>query len=359
LTAQPASQTINSSSTGSYLLTATPSNGFAGAVTLTVGGLPKSGMTSTWTVNGTTSSGSSMTLPASAATRNVALAIGGAQPPAGTYSIPVTATSGSLSHQVSLTLVILNQNAANFTLSVNPSSQTVAQGTIGSTVSITRSSWTGNVALAVSGLPANASATFTPAATTGSSATLSISSSSSTPAGIYTIVITGTGSLTGDGNAGNGNGNGAGGQGGSGSSSPATRYAAFSLTVLPPFSISGDMTTALALGTRSTQALDLSITNPYSTPLTVSNLAVTLTKVQQAAGAKGTCNQTGVNSPNFQVTNLPASYSVTIPASSKMALSQLGSGARPTVTWIDQPGWAQNGCLGATLSFGYAGNGSF
>jgi hypothetical protein len=137
-----------------------------------------------------------------------------------------------------------------------------------------------------------------------------------------------------------------------------TRYAAFTLNVLPPFSITGNLTSSLALGLGNTRPLDLSITNPYSTPLTVSNIQVALGSVQQPAGAKGTCNQVGVNSPNFQVNNLPSGYSVTVPANSTLKLSQVGTGQKPTLTWIDQS-WAQNGCLGAKLNFTYSGNGTF
>ena len=337
-----------------------PSNGFAGAVTLTVGSLPKSTMSSSWTVGSTTTSGSSVTLPASATARTVSLAIGGGQPPAGTYAIPVTATSGTLSHQVSLSLVIISQNSANFTLSLSPGAQTVAQGTINSTISIARSNWSGSVALSVSGLPSNVTTVVSPSATTAASASLSITTSSATPAGTYTVQVVGTGDTGGSGNNGNGSGNGNG-QSASGSSgsSPQTRYAAFALTVLPPFQISGNLQTTLGLGPANSQPLDLSITNPYSTPLTVTNLAVALSAITQAAGAKGSCNLTGPLSPNFQVTNLPASYSVTVPANSTAKLSALGSGQRPSVTWIDQPGWAQNGCLGATLSFSYSGSGQF
>jgi hypothetical protein len=129
--------------------------------------------------------------------------------------------------------------------------------------------------------------------------------------------------------------------------------------VLPPFTISGNLASPLLLGIGKQQPLNLSITNPYSTPLTVTNLQVSLTSIQQAAGAKGTCNQTGASSPNFQITNLPTGYSVTIPANSTASLSKLGSGQQPTVTWIDQPNFAQNGCLGATLNFSYSGNGTF
>jgi hypothetical protein len=36
----------------------------------------------------------------------------------------------------------------------------------------------------------------------------------------------------------------------------------------------------------------------------------------------------------------------------------LGQQREPTVTWLDQP-WAQNGCLGSTISFSYRAKGRY
>lgn len=345
LSAQPPSQTIDSGSSAGYVVSVSPSNGFSGKVTLAASGLPK-GTSATWTVGTTTSSATaSVTVPSgSTGPQDATLTIGGGQPPEGTYSPKVTASSGSLSQSATLTLVVQKQNAANFALSVSPAAQTVAQGTVSSTVSIARTNWTGTVSLGpVTSLPANATATLSPISTTGSSATLSIATTSRTPPGLYTVVVGGSGVLSGK--------------------SASTRYAAFTLNVLPPFSISGNLAAPMALGLGGTQSLDLAITNPYGSPLTVSNIQVTLASIQQtAAGAKaGACGQTGTYSPNFQIRNVPATYEVTVPASSTRRLSQLNpspTAPKPTVTWLDQA-WAQNGCLGATLNFSYSASGRF
>lgn len=335
LSVQPPSETISSGSTTTYVLSVSPTTA---PVSLSVGAVPK-GMVASWTVGSASASGSSVSIPASSGTRTATLTLGGGQPPAGTYSPTVTATaSGYATQSVALTLNVVNQNAANFTLSVNPTTQTVAQGTSASTVAITRANWTGAVALSTAGLPAGTSAAFSPTSTTGSASNLTITTTDSTPAGTYTVDVVGSAVLSG--------------------STASTRYAAVTLTVLPMFSISGSLSAPTSLVLGSSQPLDLSITNPYSTPLTVSNLRVSLASINQAAGAKGTCNQTGANSPNFQVGNLPASYAVTVPANSTAKLSQLGA-QKPTVTWLDQPGFAQNGCLGAHLTFAYSGSGTF
>jgi hypothetical protein len=83
----------------------------------------------------------------------------------------------------------------DFALSASPASRTVAQGS-GTSYTATVSASTGfsgSVALSVSGLPAGATGTFSPAsiATSGSS-TLSVSTSNATPAGNYPLTITAT-----------------------------------------------------------------------------------------------------------------------------------------------------------------------
>lgn len=86
----------------------------------------------------------------------------------------------------------------NFSLSASPTSRTVTAG--GSTtyaVTVTSSNgFNSDVALSVSGLPAGASGSFTPASVSGGSgsSTLTVSTSASaTPPGTYTLTITGTG----------------------------------------------------------------------------------------------------------------------------------------------------------------------
>jgi len=88
----------------------------------------------------------------------------------------------------------------DFTLSATPASQTVLVGnSVAYTVNVgAQNGFNGSVSLGVSGIPASASASFSPASinTSGSSA-LNISTTSSTPAGTYTLTITGTsGSLS-------------------------------------------------------------------------------------------------------------------------------------------------------------------
>jgi hypothetical protein len=85
----------------------------------------------------------------------------------------------------------------DFTLAATPASRTVVQGS-GTTYDVTigrLGSFSGDVALSASGLPAGASASFSPNPATGAASTMNVSTNASTtPPGTYTLTITGTGS---------------------------------------------------------------------------------------------------------------------------------------------------------------------
>ena len=92
--------------------------------------------------------------------------------------------------------------AATFSVAASPSSQTIAPGA-GTSYTVTLAAlngYGGNVALSVtSGLPTNATASFSPTTVTGGSgtSTLTITTTSSVTPGTYTLVISGTdGTLT-------------------------------------------------------------------------------------------------------------------------------------------------------------------
>jgi uncharacterized membrane protein len=95
---------------------------------------------------------------------------------------------------------IYSNNAADFSLTSTPASQTVVQGG-GTTYTQTVTSvagFNGDVAFSVSGLPTDATGTFNPTSVTGSgTSTLTVTSATTTPTGTYTLTITGTsGALT-------------------------------------------------------------------------------------------------------------------------------------------------------------------
>jgi len=99
----------------------------------------------------------------------------------------VTASSGGKTGTASVTVT-------DFSLSASPTSRTIKHGK-STTYSITITRLFGSnssVAFTVTGLPANANASFSPASTTGTSTTLTVSTSGRSPRGVYTVVITGT-----------------------------------------------------------------------------------------------------------------------------------------------------------------------
>ena len=185
ISATPASQTVAPGQVASYTVTAGALNGFADTVSLSVSGLP-AGASATFNPASMTGSGT--------ATLQVSTS-GGA--PSGTSTLTITGTSGSLTHTTTVSLVVA---APDFTLSVSPGSQSIRRGSATSyAVTVgALNGFTGLVVLSASGLPAGATASFTPASVAGSgSSTLRVSTSGSTPTGTYTLKITGTfGSLT-------------------------------------------------------------------------------------------------------------------------------------------------------------------
>jgi hypothetical protein len=180
LAVTPSRQTIAAGDSTTYSVTVAPTGGFAGAVSLAVGGLP-SGATGTFSPNPamTTSNLSVVTDPAT---------------PAGSYALTITGTSGSLSHTALATLVVNAVLPPDFTISAAPPSRTVGQGVNATSYSVTIGAvngFNGSVAMAVDGLPVGASGTFSPNPATTAS-TLNVNTTSITPSGSYVLTITGT-----------------------------------------------------------------------------------------------------------------------------------------------------------------------
>jgi uncharacterized membrane protein len=158
------------------------------SVSLTVSGLP-SGASASLPASVTAAPGppgtSSFTITTSAST------------PVGTYPITVTAAGPSTTHSATLTLTVgAPPPPPDFTVGVNPGSQTVAAGSSASyTVTVTPSSgFTGTVNLSASGMPSGTTASFSPPSITNGSGTsiLTLSTMSSTPAGVSTVTVTAT-----------------------------------------------------------------------------------------------------------------------------------------------------------------------
>src|SRR6185437_3019239 len=179
LSATPASQTAESGTSASYTVTIAPLNGYTGTVSFSVSGLP-AGATATFTPASITTSGDS----------TLAIATTAGTTPSGSYSLTITGTDGILTRTATVTLVV-----SDFTISASPSAQSANQGaTANYTVTLTPlNGFTSTVSFSISGLPAGATATFTPASLAGSgTSALAISTTTSTPSGSYALTITGT-----------------------------------------------------------------------------------------------------------------------------------------------------------------------
>jgi hypothetical protein len=165
-----------------YTVSVTAKNGFAGTVGLTLAGLTPSQAGWTFTPASVTGSGTS----------KLAITVAASVAPA-VYRLTIAGTSGTLKHSTSVNLTV--SQPPDFTLARTPATSTVNAGAA-ATFSISTASkggFAGTVALAVSGIPSGATATFTPSsvATPGSS-TLKIQTTASTARGTFTLTIKGT-----------------------------------------------------------------------------------------------------------------------------------------------------------------------
>jgi uncharacterized membrane protein len=180
VSASPASRTVAPGNSTTYAVSVGAVNGFTGNVTFAASGLP-TGATASFNPASVSGSGSStLTVNTTSLTPN------------GTYPITITATSGTLQHTTQVSLIV---GTSDFSLSATPSSRTIAQNAYNS-YSVTVSpqgGFSGVVTFAASGLPAGATATFTPTSVTGSGTTsMRISCFGWTAPGNYTVTITAT-----------------------------------------------------------------------------------------------------------------------------------------------------------------------
>jgi hypothetical protein len=181
VSATPAQQSVTAGNAVIYTVTVAAQNGFTGAVSLSVTGLP-AGSTAKFSSSSISTSGSS-TLTISTATSTAA----------GNSTLKITGQSGNVSHSAMVTLIV-NGQTPDFSVSASPASETLSVGASTTySVSVTAvNGFSGAVSLSATGLPAGAAAAFTPASITGSgSSTLTVSTSPTTPAGAATLMVAG------------------------------------------------------------------------------------------------------------------------------------------------------------------------
>lgn len=184
LSASPASQTVMQGGGTTFSASVTAGTGFTGSVSLSFSGLPVGATASFNPATISTSGTSTLSVGASSSTAP------------GNYPLTITATSGSLTHTTSVTLVV----SGDFSVGVAPSSVTVSRGSNAVyTVTVTPGAgFSGTVGLSVSGLPRRSNGSFNPSSIgTSGSSTLSVSTNHKTPTGTFTLTISATsGGLT-------------------------------------------------------------------------------------------------------------------------------------------------------------------
>lgn len=181
LSLAPASLSMPQSQSRQTVVTITRTGGLTGNVSLALEGAPN-GVTAVFSP--APASGTSSTLTVTAAPNTVV----------GTYALIVRGTGAGTGNVTSTTQLTLTVSPASYTLSANPSTLSLPAGaTTSTTVILTRDpGFSGVVALAITGLPAGVSASFTPVTTAGNSAELTIAASPGTLTGPYVTTIIGT-----------------------------------------------------------------------------------------------------------------------------------------------------------------------
>ena len=336
----PASRSVVRGSDATYTVTFTSTGAFAGAVALSVSGLPGGSTPSflpptplTLTATGATST----------ATSTLTVSVGSSTS-VGSYAFSVTGTNGKVTGSVTAGLTVnasQPQPPGGLSMTATPASVTLAPGeTAAYTIQLVRTNLTGKVTLSViSGLPtgASASAIFAPNLTTGNTSTLQVTTPETTKDDSYTLIL------------------GASGKDDFGVEQNASASVKLDInTKGKNFTISGGLT---GLVPGLWQSLDLSLTNPNKKPLSVTNLSVTLKSVAQASGAVLPCTLS-----DYAVVQYSGPYPLVLPGSSTSTLSALGVASlqRPQIQLINKPGPDpannQDGCKYAALSLSYSGS---
>src|SRR5206468_3498675 len=175
----PAALTIGQGATGTSTVTITRTN-FTGAVTLSLGSAP-AGVTGSFNPAAPTGTSSALTV-----------SVGAAVAP-GVYNLTVNGTGTPGNRSTPLTLTV--SAAPDYALSLAPAALTIGQGATGtSTVTITRTNFTGAVTLSLGSAPTGVTGAFDPAAPTGTSSALTVSVGAAVAPGVYNLTVAGSGS---------------------------------------------------------------------------------------------------------------------------------------------------------------------
>jgi hypothetical protein len=190
LAAAPTSLTLAAGASGQTVgLTATAINGFTGGVTVAISGLP----------TGVTASPTSVPLNPGVA-QTITLTAG-ATAAAGTSRVTLTGTSGTMTHAATVSLTVSVPAPPDFSLNLSPTSLSLIVGGASGSVSVMAnavSSFTGTVAVAITGLPTGVTASpATLSLTPGTAQSTTLTAAATTATATANVTFTGTsGSLS-------------------------------------------------------------------------------------------------------------------------------------------------------------------
>jgi hypothetical protein len=239
-----------------------------------------------------------------------------------------------------------------FTLRAAPGSAQIAAGSSATfRITIRRSNVAGPVSLRIlRGLPRGAHAQLAPGRTRRSRSTLTIATTKRTRAGNYRLLVRAasgrlrrTLGLTLKVRAA---------KSAAAPVAPAPTAPTTPATQGVPFSVTGNLT---GLEPGQPRPLNLSLSNPNSTSLSVASLNVSIRSVT----APFATTALPCTPADFLVTQFSGSYPVAVPASTTRSLADLGipSAQWPQVSIVDRPN-DQDGCKGATVTLSYGGTGT-
>jgi hypothetical protein len=180
VSASPTSLTLPQGGSGTVTVTLVRGGGFDDAVNVAVSGLP-TGVTAT--ANPAQLTGNTLQATVSV---NVASTVA-----AGTYTATVTASAAGVG-SATTTYALTVTSGPSVTLAMNPATLSIPQGSSGqSTLTATRTNFTGNITPSVTGNPAGMTVTFGTDPVTGNTSTVTVNVGAGVAVGNHTLTITG------------------------------------------------------------------------------------------------------------------------------------------------------------------------
>jgi len=289
----PSTIDVAAGASGSTTVTTTRGATFNAAVSLTISGLPQ----------GVTAKFAPATIAAPGAGSSVLTATVSATMAGGTYAATVTATGGGVTKTALIAINVLP--APSFSLTLSPTSLSLAAGAAGTTWATTIRTTTFNsaVAVKVTGMPAGVTTSTGSIALPGSGVcALGVTVGSTAAAGTYSLTVSATGGTV-------------------------TKTASLSLTVLPPPSFALTVTPAslsVTAGSNGTSTATTVGTNGFGSAVTV---AVT------GAPAGVTVSAGGIASPGSGNSTISVSVGSSVAGGSyPLTVSATGGGVTKTTT---------------------------